>query len=55
VHIKNNCFIGLGSSIKDNVLVSENSILGAGSVLLENIEKKQSLYVGIPAKFKKKI
>lgn len=55
VTIKNNCFIGAGSVIKDNLLISEHSILGAGSILLNSIDKKKCLYVGVPAKFKREI
>ena len=37
--IKNNAFIGSNSSLVAPVTVSENSIVGAGSVITSNVKK----------------
>ena len=38
--IKNNVFIGSNSSLVAPITISENSIVGAGSVITRNIKKK---------------
>ena len=38
--IKNNVFIGSNSSLVAPVIVSENSVVGAGSVITKNVKKK---------------
>lgn len=50
ITIKDNVFIGMGSTIVTGMtLVGENSIIGAGAVVLKNVEKN-SVYAGVPAK-----
>lgn len=50
IKIGNQVFIGMGSTIVTGVKsVGENSIIGAGAVVLKDVEKN-SVYVGIPAK-----
>ena len=38
--IKNNVFIGSNSSLVAPVMINENSIVGAGSVITKNVKKK---------------
>jgi len=47
-------FLGSGVTLKDNINLGRWSVIGAGSVLLSNA-KEFSTYVGIPAKFKKRL
>ena len=45
-------FLGINSSIKNNIIINENSIVAGGSFLRKNT-KKNSIYSGVPAKFLK--
>ena len=54
VILKKNCKIGTHSTIMPNVIVGENSVIGAYSFVNKNIPANQ-LWIGIPAKFKKNI
>ncbi len=50
IKIKDKVFIGMGATIVTGlVTIGENSIIGAGSVVLKNIEEN-SVYVGVPAR-----
>ncbi|RBP42233.1 NeuD/PglB/VioB family sugar acetyltransferase [Garciella nitratireducens] len=50
VTIEDNVFIGMGSTIMTGVSrIGENSIIGAGAVVIKDIEKN-SVYAGVPAK-----
>ena len=44
--------IGIGSVVKNNILIKENVICGGKSYVNKNC-KKNSIYYGIPSKFKK--
>ena len=51
--IEENVWIGLNTSVLYNVnLISENSIIAAGSLVTKKVEPN-SIYAGIPAKFLK--
>ena len=52
--LEKNCKIGTHSTIMPNVTVGENSIVAAYSFVTSDIPPNQ-LWVGVPAKFKKKI
>ena len=52
--LKKNCRIGTHSTIMPNVTIGENSVIGAYSFVTKNVLKNQ-LWVGIPAKLKRKI
>jgi len=54
VVLQKNCKIGTHSTIMPGVTVGENSIVGAYSFVNENIPKNE-MWVGVPAKFKRKI
>ena len=41
--------IGAGSVIKNNITITNNCIIGAGAVVVKDIEKN-GIYVGVPAK-----
>jgi carbonic anhydrase/acetyltransferase-like protein (isoleucine patch superfamily) len=50
--IKNNVLIGMGAIIMDDVVIEENSIIAAGSILTKGTYVKSgSLFAGVPAKF----
>ena len=38
--IKNNVFIGSNSSLVAPITINENSVVGAGSVITQNVKKK---------------
>lgn len=54
--IEEEVLIGMGAIIMDGAVIGKNSIIGAGAVVLQNtIVPPNSVYVGNPAKFKKKV
>ncbi|CAA6804609.1 MAG: O-acetyltransferase [uncultured Sulfurovum sp.] len=54
VHLKKNCKIGTHSTIMPNVTIGENSIIGAHSLVLEDIPANVMAF-GVPAKVIRKI
>ncbi|MBE5819576.1 MAG: acetyltransferase [Clostridiales bacterium] len=44
--------IGIGATVKNNITICENCIIGAGAVVVKNIEK-EGIYVGVPARERK--
>ena len=50
--IETGCFIGANSTLLGGIIIGENSLIGAGSVVTRNIPA-QSLAVGCPALVKK--
>ncbi len=54
VILKKNCKIGTHSTIMPSITIGENSIIGAYSFVNRSIPKNE-MWVGIPAKFMKKI
>jgi acetyltransferase-like isoleucine patch superfamily enzyme len=50
VKIGNNVFIGMNSLIMKGVIVGDNSVIGAGSVVTTNVPSNQ-IWAGNPAKF----
>jgi acetyltransferase-like isoleucine patch superfamily enzyme len=54
VILKKNCKIGSHSTIMPNITIGENSIVSAYSFVNESIPKNE-IWMGIPARFKKKI
>ena len=52
--LKKNCKIGTHSTIMPNVIIGENSVIGAYSFVNEDVPANQ-LWIGVPAKFKKNI
>lgn len=49
VEVGENTFIGIGSSVVNNVKICTNVLLGAGSVVVKNITEA-GMYVGVPAR-----
>ena len=49
VKIGKNTHVGIGSTIKNNITICENCKIGAGAVVVKDIEK-EGTYVGVPAK-----
>ena len=54
VHLKKNCKIGTHSTIMPNVTIGVNSIVGAYSFVDKDVPDNE-LWMGVPAKFKKKL
>jgi carbonic anhydrase/acetyltransferase-like protein (isoleucine patch superfamily) len=54
--VEDRCLIGMGSVILNGARIGAGSIIAAGSVIPEGtIVEPQSLWAGVPAKFRKKI
>lgn len=49
ITIKDNCFIGYGTTILPGCTIEENIIVGASSLVTKSLEKN-SVYAGVPAK-----
>lgn len=54
VTLKKNCKIGTHSTLMPNVTIGENSLVAAYSFVTQDIPKNE-VWVGIPAKFYKKL
>lgn len=54
IMVKNNCFIGAGSTILMGIIINQFSIVAAGSVVLRNVESN-TIVGGVPARVIKKI
>jgi len=54
VHLKQNCKIGTHSTIMPNVTIGENSVIGANSLVLEDIPDNVIAF-GVPAKVIRRI
>ena len=51
-HLMNDCFIGMGAIVMDNVVVESGAMVAAGSLVTNNkIVKKGEIWAGNPAKF----
>lgn len=51
-HLMNDCFIGMGAIIMDNVVVETGAMVAAGSLVTNNkVVKKGEIWAGNPAKF----
>lgn len=48
VELGKRCWLGIGSIVKNNIRIASESIIGAGAVVVKNIEKPGT-YVGVPA------
>lgn len=48
VKIGKSTHVGIGSTIKNNITICENCKIGAGAVVVKNIEE-EGIYVGVPA------
>lgn len=49
VLIEDFCFIGIGSSIKENLHIAKNSTIGGGAMVITDTEPNKT-YIGVPAK-----
>ena len=47
-------WVGIGTSINNNLRISPNVVVGSGSNVVSNLER-QGLYYGNPAKFKESV
>ena len=54
VHLKKNCKLGSHSTVMPNVTIGENSIIGANSLVLDDIPDNVIAF-GVPAKVIRKI
>jgi carbonic anhydrase/acetyltransferase-like protein (isoleucine patch superfamily) len=54
--VGDHCLIGMGAVLLNNVQVGEGSIVAAGSLVSENtVIPPRSLYMGVPARFKRAV
>jgi len=54
--IEDNCLIGMGAILLNDVRVGEGSIIAAGAVVAEKtVIPPRSLYLGVPARFKREL
>lgn len=51
-YIKDDVYLSPNSSIVGDVVINNGSVVGAGSVIVSNVQE-YSVYVGVPGKFKK--
>jgi len=49
VHIGKSSWVGIGSTVSNNISICDECLIGAGAVVVKNIEKKGK-YIGVPAK-----
>ena len=49
VEVGSNTWVGIGTIISNNLSITDDCIIGAGAVVIENIVK-QGLYVGVPVR-----
>jgi acetyltransferase-like isoleucine patch superfamily enzyme len=47
--IKKYSWLGANSTIKDNIIIDEGTVVGMASAIIRNTEKN-SIYVGVPGK-----
>lgn len=52
VKVGENTHIGIGSVVKNNITICQNCTVGAGAVVVKNIEK-EGTYIGVPARKRK--
>lgn len=48
--VENYCFVGLQSTIKDDVTIASNNLIGASTNVLKSITEPGGVYVGNPAR-----
>lgn len=54
--VEDRCLIGMGAVILNNARIGAGSIIAAGTLIPENtVIEPQSLWMGVPAKFRKKL
>jgi len=54
--VEDRCLIGMGSVILNNARIGAGSIIAAGTVIPEDtVVEPQSLWMGVPGKFKKRL
>lgn len=52
VHVGRCTQIGIGASVKENIDICDNCLVGAGAVVISDL-LQSGIYVGVPAKWKK--
>lgn len=50
VSVKEGTWICTGATIINNITIAKNNIIGAGSVVIKDINEENGTYVGVPAK-----
>ncbi len=51
VHVGKRTFVGIGSTVSNNISICDDAVVGAGAVVVSNIEESGT-YIGVPAKKK---
>ena len=50
VKIEDECFLGAGSTVIENITISQNTTIGAGATVIKDIFDNGNTYVGCPAR-----
>lgn len=50
VSVKEGTWICTGAIVKNNITIGKNNIIGAGGVVIKNIEEENGTYVGVPVR-----
>ena len=50
VAVKEGTWICSGVTVINDIIINKNNIVGAGSVVIKNIEEENNTYIGIPAR-----
>ncbi len=48
--VGNDVLVGMGAILMDNAVISDNTIIAAGAVILSNSQLDSGVYAGVPAK-----
>ena len=43
------CYVGIGATLTDNLIIADETLIGAGSVVIKSTEP-HTKYIGVPAK-----
>ena len=50
VSVKEGTWICTGATIINNITIAQNNVIGAGSVVIKDINEENGTYVGVPVK-----
>ena len=51
VSIQDNCCVAVNAMLLPGAVIPEGSVVGAGSIVTKKLDKPNSIYAGIPAKY----
>ena len=50
VNVGNRCYLGIGSTLRDNIAVADDILVAMGAVATQNLKEPGKVYRGIPAR-----